>query len=246
MIKDIITLNWLTTSGGTLKQYHSHKVNTQYVHLCSAHTSNIFSWNRSVMMFSVGLLPLLLKSISQFLQVPWGIVSLLDLITEQCPHVFNWADVRGLCRPVHHINLQHLISRNAVQTLAVCKSSVCTCWNISTPRWFCMNSSHLLQDFVPVPTLHWGSPGSWDQYGAIQKPHPTPYEMHPSISVCFTDAWVCQSFVSSFPHSLSSINPLKHEPAFHLASESDSEFDSEYVSGLSHPGAQRRNDKMWK
>ena len=33
-----------------------------------------------------------------------GGVSLLDLITEQGPHVFNWVDVRGLCRPVHHIN----------------------------------------------------------------------------------------------------------------------------------------------
>ena len=152
--------------------------------------------------------------------------------------------IRGLCRPVHHINPsiseEHYANSGSVWSSVVMLKHLYL-WMV-LHEWLHL----LLQDFVPVP--HSIEVPLDHEISMVPSRNPTPHHMRctPSISVCFTDAWVCQSFVSSFPHSLSSINPLKHEPAFHLTSESDSEFDSESESGLSYPGAQRRNDKIWK
>ena len=80
--------------------------------------------------------------------------------------------------------------------------------------------------FRPCTTLHWGSLGSQqDQYGAIQKSHPTPWEMH-ALYICLFH-WcmglpVFRLFIF-FSHSLSSINPLKHEPAFTKVKSQDVE-----------------------
>ena len=73
----------------------------------------------------------------------------------------------------------------------------------------------LLQDFVPV--LHFIEvPLDHNKISTVLSRHPEPHHERctPSIPVRLTDAWICQSFVSSFPHCLSSINPLKHKLAF--------------------------------
>ena len=102
-------------------------------------------------------------------------------------------------------------ARNAVQTLWQCVVEYCHAeTSLPLHEWLHL----LLQDFVPVqhsieaPLDH--------KISMVQSRNPAPHHERctPSISVCFTDAWVCQSFVSSFPHSPSSINPLKHERAF--------------------------------
>ena len=59
---------------------------------------------KRVLMFPVGWLATPPEESQSVLPGFLGVVSLLDLITEHCPHVFNWVEVRGLCRPVHHIN----------------------------------------------------------------------------------------------------------------------------------------------
>ena len=48
-------------------------------------------------------LPLLLKSHSQFFQVPWGLSRFLTLSLSTA-YVFNCFEVSGFCRPVHHIS----------------------------------------------------------------------------------------------------------------------------------------------
>ena len=131
-------------------------------------------------------LPLLLKSNSQFFQVPWGIVSLLDLITEQCPHVFNWVDVRGLCRPVHHINPS--ISEERCANSGSVWSSVVMLKHLYL--WMVLHEwlHLLLQDFVPVP--HSIEVPLDHKISTVPSRNPTPHHMRctPSISVCFTDA----------------------------------------------------------
>ena len=125
------------------------------------------------------------------------------------PTRFQLGYVRGLCRPVHHYNPS--ISKECCAISGSVWSSVVMLkhlylWMV-LHEWF-----HLLQDFVPIPhsievPLH------HNKISTASSRNPTPH--HAPCHIClFTDAWVCQSFVPSFPHSISSINPLKHERAF--------------------------------
>ena len=153
-------------------------------HLCSAHTSNIVSsWNWNVHDVLCGMAcHSSLKSNSLLFQVPWGIVSLLDLITEQCPHVFNWVDVRGLCKPVHHIN-PSISEECCGKLLAVC-GRVLSCWK-HLYLWMVLHEwlHLLLQDFVPVPHSIEAPLDHEISTVPSRNPHPTPYEMHP-LHIC--------------------------------------------------------------
>ena len=101
------------------------------------------------MMFSMGWLATPPEEQQSVLPGSLGVVSLLDLITEQCPHVFNWVDVRGLCRPVHHYNPS--ISKEYCAKSGSVWSSVAMLKHLYL--WLVLYEwlHLLLQDFIPVP-----------------------------------------------------------------------------------------------
>ena len=164
---------------GTLKQYHSHKLNTQYVHLCSAHTSNIFS--SCVMMFSVGWLATPPEEQQSVLPGSLG-----DCLASW---PYHWAMRTrfqlGWCQGTLQGSPSHQ-SQHQRGTLCKLWQCVVECCHAETSlplygsAWM---APLVVAIFCPCTTLHWGSPGSLDQYGAIQKSHPTPYEMYP-LHIC--------------------------------------------------------------
>ena len=149
---------------------------------------------KRVMMFSVGCLATPPEEQQSVLPGSVGVVSLLDLITEQCPHVFNWVDVRGLCRPVHHYNPS--ISEECCANSGSVWSSVVMLKHLYL--WMVLHEwlHLLLQDFVPV--LHSIEvPLDYNKISAVQSRNPDPHHerctppylsvslMHGSASLSF-------------------------------------------------------------